>query len=435
MNINKTLTKFATKLKDPRSAVQTVTLVCVTALAYLYRAHPYFFKPQLFAEDGTLWLAEGRMKGAKVLILKPYNGFFHAPDRIFGFLVAHLPLYWAPAIFAITAWLLFIGVAYYLLSKRTHIFTNNYERIFIVICLCLISNFDEFFFNFSNSIFLIGVIGAMIMVADKPKHKLAEIGEKTVYVLACFCLPFAWFYIPVALFDRYKYKAKNNFFLVVALVSSIAQAMGYFLTHPTRSPVTLTSVFFNKYVPLVFYNQIIIPAIRFARLDIPLGDYATMHYWPAVALLSIATLAIATIAVLRRSNKQTWFTLFFLAGMTFASFKSPTIHLDTATEVFKSMANLQGANRYFVFGILAVNIIFVKAVYQAFTPKARYLFMVIFVSLGLLTSIHYHSFFIDKHWQDYTAQYHQGIKSYYEGKKTNIIPVNPAPWTMGLFNL
>lgn len=419
-------------LQDPASRWQTLTLTAVAATAYLVRAWPYFIKPQLFAEDGTLWLAEGVVKGASVITLKPYAGFFHFPERVFGFVAAQFPLSWAPALFALTAWGLFIMMVYYLLSPRTKILNRNYERLFVVGCLCLIANFGEFFFNFSNSIFLMGIIGALLLVASKPRNRVVDVLEKVFFVFACLCLPFAWFYVPMAFFDRLKYKAKNSFYLYAAVLSAVAQAIGYMVSDVNRSPVTLISVF-SKPTFLILYNQIIIPAIRFGRVDISVTDFTTANYPQILVFLTVATVAGLTWLALKNSKKQVWLFLFFLAGMTFASIKSPSLSVATPRDALLTMAVLTGAHRYFIFGILATNIVIAKASYEVIATKFRYYFLVLFFAYGFFSSIRYHSLLIDKQWQDYTTEYQQGVREFNAGKKSVIIPVNPTPWSMGLF--
>ena len=419
------------QLKSARSAWQTAALTTVTALVYLLRAHPYLFKPQLFAEDGVIWLAEGHNKSVWTL-LRPVNGFFHFPERLFGYVVARLPLQLAPLIFVVSAWLLFILMTYYLLSSRTKIFTNNYERIFMVTALCLIANINELFFNFSNSVFLMGIIGTLILLAQKPKNRLIAVAEKVFFVLSCFTLPFAWFYLPLALVERFKYKRKEWFFLVTSLIASIAQGLCYIISHVNRSPITLLSLF-SKWTLLELYNQMIVPAIRFARIDIPVADYTAHHYSVFFVFLTVIALLIATYAVLRKSNKQVWYLLFFLAAMTFASVKSPTLSVKLPIDALKTMAVVQGGSRYFVYGVLAVMIIYVKAAYLTFMPKARYIFLVVFISFGLLTSFHYQEFFIDKGFADYTHQYSHAISQFQSGKVNTVdIPVNPVSWHMRL---
>lgn len=406
-------------------------LVGIASAAYLYRAKAYILVPQLFAEDGVLWLAQGHNKSI-FAIFEPVNGFLHTPERLFGFVVSRTSLEYAPIIFALAAWGFFILTCYYLLSSRTKILTQNYERFFMVGCLALFANIYELFFNFSNSIFLMGVAGVMIMFAKKNTNRYLDILEKVFFFLSCFTLPFAWFYLPIALFERIKYKNKGLFYLYVSLLGAAVQIVIYVTSGVNRSPVTLTSMF-SKYLVLEIYNQVLIPAVRFTRIDFPILEFSTIPYIRPFVFLAVGSLVFATIIVLRKSNKQVWYLLFFLAAMTFASFKSPTVNVDYAVDAIKHMAIVQGASRYFVYGILAVSLVLVKSAYHSFVPKARYIFMTLFLAFGLLTSLQYKTFFIDKGFVDYRQQYNSGIQTF-QSKNADrvVIPVNPYPWRMTL---
>lgn len=422
---------IATNLRNPKSPWQTFALVVLAAVAYLYRAKEYLFVPQLFAEDGVLWLAEGHNKDF-LAIFAPVNGFMHVPERLFGFAAARLPLQWAPLIFVVTAWGLFILVTYYLLSARTKILRNNFERIFMVGCLALIANVREIFFNYSNSVFLMGIVGVLILIAQTPKNRVAMVAERTFFLLSCFTLPFAWFYLPIALVERFKYKRKGWFFLVTSSVATITQIIVYVTSGVDRSPVTLVSLY-SKYLVLEIYNQLLVPAVRFARIDFPILEYNTLPYVQQFVYLSVATLIIAAIYVLIKNNKQVWYLLFFLGAMTFASFKSPTVNVEFAVDAIKHMAIVQGASRYFVYGIIAANLIIVKTAYSVLVPKARYAFMLVLLAFGLVTSLQYQTFFIHKDFTDYQHLYRTGIQKFESGEVDWVnIPVNPYPWNMTL---
>jgi hypothetical protein len=396
---------------------------------YALRAWPYLSKPQLYAEDGTLWLSEGIAKGAPTLF-HPYHGFFHTAERVFGFLVAQLPLQWAPLLFAVTAWGLFVLTVYYLLTSRTKILTNNFERIFMTLALALIANFHEFFFNFSNSIFLMGIIGALILIAKPSKYKVVSVLEKMFFLITSLTLTFPWLYLPMAIFVRWKYKAKNTYFLAVSFLASIAQAGAYLTGHTDRSPVTLFSLF-SSYTLLELYNQIIIPAVRFARIDIGLTEFATGRYNVLVVVLVVLILILTSTVVIKKNNWQVRLLLFFLAGMTFASIKSPTLTVALPVDALKIMSVVEGANRYFVYGIVGVNLILVKASYTLLSAKARYWSMAFFIAFGIISSVHYRSFFVDKRWNDYMAIYRKQIDLLNSGKENSVlIPSNPYPWSM-----
>jgi hypothetical protein len=114
----------------PSGARHTYFFVSLATLIYFVRARQYILKPQLYADDGG-WLQVGYHNGIKSLFI-PLNGFLHFPERLFGFLVALLPLDYAPLLFNLCGGLIFVLMAYYLFSNRTRLFNNTYERLFML---------------------------------------------------------------------------------------------------------------------------------------------------------------------------------------------------------------------------------------------------------------------------------------------------------------
>ena len=421
---------FAKINKIPKESRQTLACVLAAALAYYLRGSRYILQPQLFAEDGTVWLAEGFNTGLRSLA-SSYNGFLHTFERLFGFLVAQLPLRFAPAIFNLTALFLFCLMVYYLFSTRTRILANTYERVFMLLSICLIANVDECFFNFTHSIFLLGVSGVLIIVAQKPGNRIVHVLEKAIFALSCFALPFAWFYLPIILVERFKHHKKATFFLWVAGAGSMAQLAGYLLSQTERSSVTLWSLF-SKYTLLEIYNQIIIPALRFARIDARLkaGD----HF----ALLSIGFIIAAcltmTIVVLKKNEKQVWYLMFFFFMMTAASLKSPLVGPNVgALRTIKIMSRTAAGDRYFILGILATMLIMVKFTYLLIEPRFRYAFIAIYMGFGLVTSLQFHSLLINRQLADLRGAYYRKIRLLQSpGTDSIIIPINPSGWNIEL---
>lgn len=422
--------KLSIKLKNiPKDYWQTIGFVVIAASAYIARAHQYILYPQLFAEDGTVWLAEGYSIGFKSVLI-PYNGFFHTTERLFGILVAQLPLQLAPVIFNSTALLMFCWLIYYLFSSRTEILTLTYEKIFMLLAICLIANVDEFFFNFSNSIFLLGIIGALILIAKKPQNRLVSILEKSIFAISCLTLPFALFYLPIVVIERFRYHKKAPFFLIATVIGSVIQLAAYFLSHTQRSSVTFLSLF-SKYTLIEINNQIIVPAVRFARID---TISSPNHITGIMISLSVLVCLIATILVMKNCNNRVRFFLLFLALFTAASLKSPLIGQGfSATETLKVMSTTYWGDRYFIYGILALTIILIKFTYLFIQPRARYPFLVIFMSFGLVTSFQYHSFFIDRRLVDISFKYHEGVQQLQTHRLQIVtIPINPEGWYMTL---
>jgi hypothetical protein len=409
----------------PSAAQQTLVFVSLATVLYFIRARQYILQPQLYADDGG-WLQVGYHNGIKSLFI-PLNGFLHFPERLFGFLVTILPLDYAPFIFNFCAGLIFVLMAYYLFSNRTRLFSNTYERIFMLFCLSLIANVEEFFFNFSNSVFLLGIVSLLIMVADKPRNAAVAFLEKIIFILSCLTLPFTWFYLPIAIIQRVKYKQKNNFFLIITTVTSFIQLFVYLTSHVERSAVTVQSLS-SKYTFLELYNQIITPAFRFARIDTPLQPFNDRNWYIILSvLLATFVCILAALWIIKKSNKTVGYLLFFLGAMTFASIASPTIVSTNPIEAIKYMAITLGGDRYFIFGIIGLSIIAAKLSYNFLTPGSRYAAFIVFAIFSIITSLQFGSFFVDKHFMDLRKQYHESVHSLKTQPKGSSVffPINP----------
>ena len=424
-NIYKIYAKFK---KEPAKVCNDILLqplfyVFIASACYVLRAFEYIAHPQLYAEDGAVWLADGFNIGPKSVLL-PLNGLLHFPERLFGFLVAQLPLNIAPFLFNISAFVLFAIMVYYIFSPRTQILKTNYERFYVLLSLCLIANIDEFFFNFSNSIFLLGIIGLLILIAKKDTNKLVSYLEKSIFLLTCFTLPFCWFFTLVALYERIILKKKQTFFLVASISGSIAQLFYYLTSHAQRSPVTFISLF-SKYTVLEVYNQIAIPALRFARIDKGLGVISNLSI--IIILVVLLTCTIAGAYVFLRSNKERKFLLFFLLALTFASLKSPIMSSGSAVDALRFMSIASGGDRYFVFGIIGLSIIFATTLNTILKSYYRYVYLFLFFIISIYSSLNYHSFFVNKEFTDYSDEYKRGISQINLLYQHDIqIPVNPG---------
>ncbi len=407
-------------------SAQPFFYVLISGLIYTIRAWEYIAKPQLYAEDGAVWLTDGFNLGIKSLFI-PLNGFSHLFERLFGLLIAQLPLLWAPFLFNITAFFIFCLMVYYLYSARTKILTSTFERLFMLVSLCLIANVDELFFNFSNSVFLLGIIGVLLIVAKKSKNKYINVLEKSLFIITCLTLPFAWIYLVILLLDWLVLHKRQLFFLMSAILGSIVQLIIYLGSETTRSPVTLVSML-TKHIVLEIYNQIIIPALLFARIDINTELPISLKRLLFTFILFVC-LFVLTIIVFKKSNRQTKLLLLFIAGMTFASLKSPFIVGSSALDAIKYMATSQFGDRYFIFGILGMSIALAKFGSIYLSKRIGHFALVIFTTIGALSSIKHNTFVVNKNFADYTNDYSNGIKQMKNvdlSIQDVIIPVNPG---------
>ena len=424
-----TVLDFITSSKN--SKLFNLALILLIATSYTFRAHQYILRPQLFAEDGEVWLSNAYNKGLGS-IFQSYNGLSHLFERLFGLFAAHVvPLQYEPLLFVMTALIIFLLLCYYLLSSRSNILNNNYQKIFFGLSLCLLGNAEEFYFSFSNSVFLLGIIGLLLLVIKKSNHKIVNILEKILFFILCFTNVFAWIYIIILAFEFVWLRRRQYFYIVSALAGSIIQLLIHVHQIVGQRPAIPIRYILSKATLFEFYNQIITPSLRFGRQDInPVVRTTTDLVFVCLALLVVG---IIIAFIFFKSNYKIKCLLFFCIMMTLISLESPINGQTAPGAIVIAMATYHWGNRYFIFGILAMFIVWAKFSQRLLNKSYLPVFLLAFFTFGLLSSINLGSFYIQKDFIDLTAQYSNGIaKVKHDNKRLVVIPINPTGWSITL---
>lgn len=424
-NIYSTLQLYKYRLQSLFIYLINSNLAIIVTLGVIYflRASSYIINPQLYAEDGYAWLSDAYNNGLSS-IFTPLNSFFHLTERIFGYIISKIPLQFAPFLFNITALVIFCIFVAYLFSSRTKILKGNFQRLFVLLSIALIANVEEFFFNFSNSIFILGIIGALVIIANKSINKYIIIFEKIIFTLTCFTLPFCFLYLPILLIEKFKYKRNQTYFLIISLIGCLFQFSSYIISNIERSSVTTKALLTSKYTIIEIYNQIIIPATRFGRIDFQPQNGKIELF--KVFLIFISVILIS-FSVLLKSNKQTVYLLLFFFFFTIASLKSPIVISDRPESALEFMSIATGGDRYFIYGIIGIYVIMAKFLSLNVKQTIIYPLLIFYIVFGILTSYQTKSLKIEKKLNNYTSQYNKGIRQL-QTKNNNvdiIIPENP----------
>ncbi|HEY5267537.1 MAG TPA: hypothetical protein VII94_00140 [Candidatus Saccharimonadales bacterium] len=422
------ITSFLLSSKNPK--IVNLILIMLITFFYVLRGYRYILHPQLFAEDGTIWIGNAYDKGLHT-IFQPYNGLSHLFERLFGLFSIHIiPLQYEPLLYTISALLIFLLLCRYILSDRTRLFSSNYQKIFFGLSMCLLGNAEEFYFSFSNSVFLLGLVGLFILVINKSEHKFINILEKMLFFILCFTITFSWLYILIIAFEFIWKRKRKYYYLVCALAGSITEFLIY-IFHSTQRPNIPIRYILSKATIFEFYNQMIIPSLRFGRQDIsPLTGNTTNLIVVTITLLIVTTI-IAFIFV--KSNYVTRCLLFFCLMMTIVSLRSPIDGQTIPSLIVITMATYHWGNRYFIYGIIGLFVVWAKFSQRLIRERWLAMFLVIFFGFAVLSSITLGSFFIQKYFVNLSTQYSNGITEVKRNdKKLVVIPINPAGWSITL---
>ncbi len=411
--------------------IKTTLFIFIPIVLYLIRSFKYIINPQLIYEDGVLWLAGAYNFGPRTLLLS-YNGIAHTAERLFGLFVALFPLQYAPFIFCSSGFIIFIVFCLYLFSNRLHLFTNNYQRLIVAISIGLCANFNNFFFNFSNSIFLLGFIGLAIYLADDSKNYYIRILEKIVFIIACLTLPFVWFYLIISMVNILLKKRKKYFFLFVILFGSIVQLLvsilmpnyGKFYDHH-RLLIPLSTLIKSRYTYIEILNQIITPAFRFSKINLNLSIHLSRLL--PICIFSACLMLVLFYVLIKHGKYNLKMTILFMFFFTLASLDSPLLPAKFGPiGILKIMCLSENGSRYYFYAILSLFLMTALLATTYIKKEALNVFVILFFLYALSSSIANNSFIVNKHLINYSQVYNRGIEklsSSPKGKKV-FIPEN-----------
>jgi hypothetical protein len=138
-----------------RTALLTAGLVL---LCLFLRRPEAFAHPTLWAEDGSVFLAQSESFGARALVM-PYNGYHHFLQRLIAMAVSPVDLRWIPLAYLLGSALTLTALVLALFSPRLTL----RGRAFMALALVLIPHSGEVHDNLTN-VQWFGALGLLLLV-------------------------------------------------------------------------------------------------------------------------------------------------------------------------------------------------------------------------------------------------------------------------------
>jgi hypothetical protein len=156
------------------------------------------WQPELWAEDGAIWLQQAYNLGPPSLAM-PMTGYLQSLSRLTALLAVHLPLTYAPSIFAWTAFALQIAPAALLLSSRGEALIGSLTvRLLLVLYYVGGPNAAEVYINLTNAMWHLALLAFLLVVLPKPRTGWGLGAEAALLVLAGLSGPLVLFIAPIA---------------------------------------------------------------------------------------------------------------------------------------------------------------------------------------------------------------------------------------------
>lgn len=206
--------------------------------------------PQLWAEDGNVWLAQAYNQGVYSLFL-PQNGYFQTISK----LIFNIALLFGLSKAALFANIIAISIRcclmMFILSSRLS-FINILYRIAAVIYFLFMPNLSEGYVNVTNTQWYLSIYLFVIMFANDPDRWIWKLHDYIVLILAGLSGPFVIFLSACLLIKRVAQRKGIlnaikgiNIFDIILILCCITQVLAIILTVDanSRSPAPLGASF------------------------------------------------------------------------------------------------------------------------------------------------------------------------------------------------
>jgi hypothetical protein len=175
-----------------------VFLVLLAGLALFSRQPDRLLHPELWAEDGVVWIGDAYNHGLSSLWMV-HSGYLQTLSRLGGLLSLALPMTDVPLAFALLAFAVQLAPAVLLLSPRGEtLLPSTPARLLLALYYIGLPNSAETYVNLTNAMWHLAVLALLIIVLPKPAGKAGYAADICALVLAGLSGPFALFLAPIA---------------------------------------------------------------------------------------------------------------------------------------------------------------------------------------------------------------------------------------------
>ncbi len=207
-------------------------MVIITAALLALRKPWALHTPQLFAEDGSIFLTQDEQMGIRAWWV-PYNGYLHILPRIIAWIASHTadPAWW-PAIYNGCAFAVTIALFARLASARVMLPAKPW----LMLAFVVVVGTSEVLINVTNLQWVTAFFLLLQLFTAPPAGLLQRITDLSILAVIGLNGPFAVVFAP--LFGWRLWREKNlDALLALAVIVACAGVQGWFVTHgaPTLS--------------------------------------------------------------------------------------------------------------------------------------------------------------------------------------------------------
>jgi hypothetical protein len=252
--------------------------------------------PQLWAEDGSIFLTQDEQMGLRAWI-EPYNGYLHLLPRLIAWIASHTadPAWW-PAIYNGLSFLITVALFARLASSRVDVPAKPW----IMLSFVLVVGTGEVLINATNLQWVTAFFLVLQLFTRPASTVTQRVGDLAILMLIGLNGPFALMFLP--LFVWRAWQDRNiDAFLALAAVAICAAIQGSLLLR-TGPGLHLHSGN-EPFRPLMFLS-----IIGSRLVSWPIFGPAAVRSWPTWvhAAVGLAVIAPLLIWALRKDAQQRW---------------------------------------------------------------------------------------------------------------------------------
>ena len=261
----------------------TFWALAACALVLALRKPHVLHTPQLYAEDGSIFLMQADLHGTSALVM-PYMGYLHTLPRLIAWLTPKLfdPAWW-PAFYNGVSFLIWLAVL-------ARLFTSRFDlpgKPWLAFALIAVPHSGEVFFNVTNLQWLTAFVLIQQVLILPPKTNAQRVGDLLILAMVTLTGPFGVAFLPLFIWRWWRDRRPDNAAaLGVVLLGAAIQVWFVIQTGPR---------FEYQSQPLRLWNMLEILARRIVVWP-AFGTDLAFSMAPALVAAIGVTIALALIA-------------------------------------------------------------------------------------------------------------------------------------------
>jgi len=194
--------------------------------------------PQLWAEDGSIFLTQNDQLGLRAF-LEPYNGYLHFLPRLIAWLASHLAdVAWWPAIYNGFAFLVTLGLFARLASARI----DFPGKPWLMLAFVLVVGTDEVLLTLTNLQWVTAFYLVLHLFTTRPATRWQALGDGLILVAVGLSGPFAVLFLPLFAWQAWRQR-QAGWSSALGVVAVCALVQGFFLAQAGAAPETAPPAF------------------------------------------------------------------------------------------------------------------------------------------------------------------------------------------------